>query len=667
MNRVFRLWFAALLALAPPPAEASGNTLPVTGIAEELSSPVIVDVTDGFTRSTGFGAIEVAIDRDISITLTASDTQPCAPCVISLMPSSIDLITPPATFTIAGGGFVDSGFGPPVVNFTRAGALLGQARALVLAASTTLTVPFPTNATSLTGPWPGLSAGDPVLVQIYNQTGPSSYLLIGSITLSVSDMRPCALCVRRLTPSSIDLIAPPATFTIAGGGFVDKGFGPPVVNFTRLGVVLGQARASPLIGRSTLTVPFPTDATSLKGPFPGLTAGGPVLVQVYNQTGPTSYLLVGSTPLTVQDSGPPAQVTSIAPNSFDLADPPPTTFTIAGERFTDTGFGAPVVNLTRGGVVLGQARANSLMGSTALTVPFPTNATSLKGPLPGVLGGGAVLVQVYNQTGPSSYVLVGSITLSVTDSRPLQVTDITPSSIDLATPPATFKIEGQRFADNGFGRPVVNFMRNGALLGQARATLLVGSTTLTVPFPTNAISLNGAASGLSAGAVGVQVYNQTGPGSYLLIGSLSLTVADSRPAQVRFLNDDRLLICNPGCQPFVAQLTTPEGYTWLSFSGAQSDYQPVWIPTLSNSRVLAIGFGTTLNFLGTFAIARGQRYALVETLDASNNVVLVLIKEGPLGTADAEEFSVTEATLSGQQTSDGTIYFAPGEAAPARR
>src|SRR5262245_38466930 len=130
------------------------------------------------------------------------------------------------------------------------------------------------------------------------------------------------------------------------------------------------------------------------------------------------------------------------------------------------------------------------------------------------------------------------------------------------------------------------------------------------------------------------------------------------------------LICNPGCQPFVAQLTTPEGYTWLSVSavsGAHSDYQPVWIPTLSNSRVLAIGFGTTLNFPGTFAIARGQRYALVETLDASNNVVLVLIKEGPLGTADAGELSVTEATLSGQQTSDGTIYFAPGEAAPARR
>jgi len=547
-------------------------------------------------------------------------------------------------------------------------AIQSAAYDMGLARSTMLSAPFPTDANSgLNGHLPtGLSAGAG-FVQVYSQTGPGSDLLIGSIMLTVNDLQPCERCVKSLTPSSIDLLAPPATFTIDGSGFVDKGFGPPVVKFTRVGVLLGQARANSLIGSTTLIVPIPTDATSLTGALPGLSAGGAVLVQVYNQTGPTSYRLVGSAALTVQDSRPPAAVTSIAPESFDLANPLPATFTIAGQRFSDSGFGAPVVNLTRGGVLLGQARASSLMGSTALTVPLPTNATSLKGTLPGVLGGGAVLVQVYNQTGPSSYVLVGSITLSVTDSRPLQVTDITPSSIDLTTPPATFKIEGQRFADNGFGRPVVNFMRNGALLGQARATLLVGSTTLTVPFPTNAISLSGAASGLSAGTVVVQVYNQTGPGSYLLIGSLSLTVADSRPAQVRFLNNDRLLICNPGCQPFVAQLTTPEGYTWLSFSGAQSDYQPVWIPTLSNSRVLAIGFGTTLNFPGTFAIARGQRYALVETLGASNNVVLVLIKEGPLGTADAEELSVTEATLSGQQTSDGTIYFAPGEAAPARR
>src|SRR5262249_36325050 len=175
----------------------------------------------------------------------------------------------------------------------------------------------------------------------------------------------------------------------------------------------------------------------------------------------------GAPGLPVVDQGRPARLPSITPSSFDLANPPPATFTIAGERLKDTGFGAPVVNLTRGGVLLGQARASSLTGSTALTVPFPTNATSLSGPLLGILGGGAVLVQVYNQTGPKSYSLVGGITLNVSDSRPPDVTGITPSSIDLTTQPAIFTIDGQRFADNGFGRPVVNFVRDGAVLGQA--------------------------------------------------------------------------------------------------------------------------------------------------------------------------------------------------------
>src|SRR6185503_11493650 len=136
MNRMFRLWVVALLALAP------------------------------------------------RIALAAGDTQPCELCVRSLTPSSIDLSAPPATFTIAGDGFVDNGFGLPVANFTRGGVLLGQARALTLAASTTLTVPFPTDSTSLKGPLTGLSTAGAVLVQVYNQTGPNSYLLVGSITLT---------------------------------------------------------------------------------------------------------------------------------------------------------------------------------------------------------------------------------------------------------------------------------------------------------------------------------------------------------------------------------------------------------------------------------------------------------------------------------------------------
>src|SRR2546428_12275451 len=71
----------------------------------------------------------------------------------------------------------------------------------------------------------------------------------------------------------------------------------------------------------------------------------------------------------------------------------------------------------------------------------------------------------------------------VTDTRPVPgVSGITPSSIDLATPPASFTITGNGFANLGFGLPVVNFMRGTTLLAQARATALTGGTTPAVPF-----------------------------------------------------------------------------------------------------------------------------------------------------------------------------------------
>src|SRR5947208_3868811 len=123
--------------------------------------------------------------------------------------------------------------------------LLAQARATALAGSTTLTVPFPTNVTSLSGPLPGLSTGA-VTVQVYNQTGASTYLLVGGVPLTVTDSRPCALCVTGLTPGSIDLASAPASFSIAGQGFASGGFGLPVVNFTRGGMLLPQARATAL-------------------------------------------------------------------------------------------------------------------------------------------------------------------------------------------------------------------------------------------------------------------------------------------------------------------------------------------------------------------------------------------------------------------------------------
>jgi hypothetical protein len=177
-------------------------------------------------------------------------------------------------------------------------------------------------------------------------------------------------------------------------------------------------------------------------------------------------------------------------------------------------------------VVLAQARATGSTAS-ALTVPFPTAATALpgNGGLPG-LSAGAVTVDIYLQTGSSSYSVLGSTTLTVTDTRPpAGVTGISPTPINLASPPATFTVTGGGFTNSGFGLPIANFVRNGAVVAQARAT---GSTasSLTVPYPTSATALpgNGNLPGLSAGAVTVDIYVQTGPSSYSLLGSTALTV-----------------------------------------------------------------------------------------------------------------------------------------------
>src|SRR5262249_11728526 len=382
-----------------------------------------------------------------------------------ITPNPVDLANTPASFMITGETFGDRGFGLPVVNFMRGGTLLAQARATGLTGSTSLTVPFPTNATSTIGPLPGLSAGA-LDIQVYNQAGPApSYPLVASPPPSLPDTRPCPLCTTRIPPNPIDLASPPPSFSIDGQGLANIGSGLPVVNFMRGGTLLAQARANTLAGSTSLTVPFPTNATSTIGPLPGLSAGA-LDIQVYNQTGPgPSYALVGSTLLTVTDTRPPAQVTSVTPNPIDLANPP-TTFTLAGQRFAETGFGLPVANFTRNGVLLGQARASAIGGSTSLTVPFPTNATSTIGPLPG-LSAGALDVQVYNQIGPGpSYALLGSPPLSITDTRPcpLCIPGITPNPIDLASPPPSFSIDGQGLANIGSGLPVVNFMRGGTLL-----------------------------------------------------------------------------------------------------------------------------------------------------------------------------------------------------------
>jgi hypothetical protein len=465
----------------------------------------------------------------------ASVSTPSTPTVNSITPNPINLATPPSSFTIAGGGFANLGFGLPIVNFTRGGTLLGQARAGAMSGSMSLTVPFPTNATSLVGPLPGLSAGT-VSVEVYNQTGATTYSLPGSIVLTVNDTTPPPPQpgVSSITPSPTDLASPPTSFTIAGGGFANAGFGLPVINFMRNGVALGQARATALSGSTSLTVPFPGNSTSLIGPLAGLSAGT-VSVDVYNQTSAGSYSLIGSTTLNVIDTRPPPPqpgVSSITPNPMDLASPP-TSFTIAGGGFANVGFGLPVINFMRNGVALGQARATALSGSTSLTVPFPSNSTSLIGPLPG-LSAGSVSVDVYNQTGAGAYSYIGSTTVTVTDTRPCSycVNSISANPINLATPPASFTIGGGGFANAGFGLPVINFMRSGVALGQARATGLSGSTSLTVPFPSNLTSLIGPLPGLSAGSVSVDVYNQTSAGTYAFIGSTTLTVNDTRPCSV---------------------------------------------------------------------------------------------------------------------------------------
>jgi hypothetical protein len=174
----------------------------VTGTIVTLSAiPSLGSVFSGWSGGGCNGAGSCIFNVNVATTVTAtfSNTSTTStPTVNSITPSSINLATPPASFTIAGGSFANSGFGLPIVNFTRSGTVLGQARATALTGSTSLTVSFPTNATSLIGSLPGLSAGT-VSVDVYNQTGPGTYSLPGSILLTVNS--PSATL--SATPSSV--------------------------------------------------------------------------------------------------------------------------------------------------------------------------------------------------------------------------------------------------------------------------------------------------------------------------------------------------------------------------------------------------------------------------------------------------------------------------------
>src|SRR5207245_2317626 len=237
--------------------------------------------------------------------------------VSAIAPSTIDLASPPATFTISGNGFANLGFGLPVVNFVRGGTLIAQARATALTGNTTLTVPFPTQATAITPNMPGLSAGT-VQAQVWQQTGNApTFSLIGSATLTVTDTRPVP-GVSGISPNPIDLADPPATFTITGVGFANLGFGLPVVNFVRGSVLIAQARATALAGNTTLTVPYPTQATAITPSMPGLSAGA-LQAQVWQQTGSAPTIsLTGAARLGVTDR---RGVSGITPSTIDLQTP----------------------------------------------------------------------------------------------------------------------------------------------------------------------------------------------------------------------------------------------------------------------------------------------------------------------------------------------------------
>jgi len=490
----------------PPFSIVSGGSFSLRG---GTASSVVVRFTP---TATGVFTANVSFTSnggDATVTVTG-----IAAGVNGITPNPIDLASAPASFAITGNGFANLGFGLPVVNFMRGSTLLAQARSTALVGGTTLTVPFPTQATAITPNMPGLSAG-PVTAQVWQQTSSTpTFTLIGSTTLTVNDTRPQP-GVSSITPNPIDLASAPASFTITGGGFANLGFGLPVVNFMRGSTLLGQARATALTS-TTLTVPFPTQATAITPNLPGLSPG-PVTAQVWQQVGSNSFTLIGSTTLTVND-------TRLSPSSVDLASPP-ASFTITGNGFANLGFGLPVVNFVRGTTLLAQARATALT-STTLTVPFPTPATSITPNLPW-LSAGSVTAQVWQQVGSNSFTLVTSVALTVTDTR--SVSAITPSSVDLASPPASFTMTGNGFTDIGVGLPVVNFMRGTTLIAQARATALT-STTLTVPFPTPATAITPNLPGLSAGPATAQVWVQVGTApTFTLVGSAALTVTGTRP------------------------------------------------------------------------------------------------------------------------------------------
>src|SRR5207302_1226328 len=161
---------------------------------------------------------------------------------------------------------------------------------------------------------------------------------------------------------------------------------------------------------------------------------------------------------------------------------------------------------------LAQLRATALPGNTTLTVSCSSTLT--------VVG---VQPQVYMQAGSGPYSLIGTLALTITDTRPVpgvpSVSAISPNAVDLASPPASFTITGNNLANLGVRLTARNYMSRANMLAQVRATTLNGTTTLTVPFSTS----------LTVGAVLAQVYAHPGPPSFPPRRSSDLTITDTRP------------------------------------------------------------------------------------------------------------------------------------------
>ena len=277
----------------------------------------------------------------------------------------------------------------------------------------------------------------------------------------------------------------------------------------------GTSMASPHVAGTWAVLKQAAPAASVDSILEALTGTGTMITDPRAGTGTTrpriqvdlalSALLDGETP------GPP--VLSVTPGSQDFG-------TVNVGNSVDRTF---VVQNTGGGI---------LTGNASTTPPFSIVSG---GSFSRVHGVSQAVVVRFSPTAPGVFAANvsftsngGDVSLAVTGTA-VGVSGITPSSMDLATPPASFTITGNGFANLGFGLPMVNFMRGTTLLAQARATALTG-TTLTVPFPTPATSITPNLPGLSAGPVEAQVWQQTGSApTFSLIGSAALTVTDTRP------------------------------------------------------------------------------------------------------------------------------------------